>query len=271
MPAVAVPALAVEEVALLGRTPVAPVDAAKAAALIAARDPAAPFATVVTINAQILLLAEDPSTGLRAAQDAAWLRLNDSRILARLHRWAVGGDIPVAAGSDVTLRLLRDHLRPDDAVTVVGGGEGLGERLRERFGLSRVAIHDPPMGYANDPQAWDAAIRFVLDHPARLTFVATGAPRSERLLAAIARRGGATGTGLAVGSSLLFATGLTQRAPEAMQRAGLEWLHRAWTEPGRLGRRYAGDFLPLLRLAWRARREAHPSAPRGPHGGTGGP
>ena len=243
-----------DEITLLRRIPVARLDAAAAADLIAARDPEAPFAFVATISAQILLLAEDASNGLRSAQDTAWLRLNDSRILARLHRWALGEDVPVAAGSDVTLRLLTDHLRPDDPVTIIGGPDELPDRLRERFGLSRIALHEPPMGYADRPEAWEAAIRFVLDHPARIVFAATGAPRSERLLAEVARRGGATGTGLAVGSSLLFATGLTRRAPEAMRRAGMEWLHRAWTEPRRLGRRYAADLLPLLRLAWRARR-----------------
>jgi hypothetical protein len=43
-----------------------------------------------------------------------------------------------------------------------------------------------------------------------------------------------------------------------MRRAGLEWIHRAMSEPRRLARRYARDafiFLPrLARQAWRGRR-----------------
>ncbi|MBU8544872.1 MULTISPECIES: WecB/TagA/CpsF family glycosyltransferase [Roseomonadaceae] len=243
------------EINLLGRVPVAALDLAAATAAIAARDPAANFAYVATINAQILVLAEDPSTQLRAAHDGAWLRLNDSGILARLHRWATGQAVPIAAGSDLCLELLRGVLRPEDHVTIIGGGPLLVAALTARFGLHHLAQHEPPMGFMDSPAARDAAIAFIEAHPARLVFVATGAPRSERLLQAVAARGLARGTGLAVGSGLLFAAGLTPRAPPWMRRHGLEWLHRAVTEPRRLGRRYAADLLPLLRLAIQARRQ----------------
>ena len=242
------------EIRLLGRAPVAPLDLAAATAAIAARDPGAPFAPVVTINAQILLLAEDPATGLRAAHEAAWLRLNDSGILSRLHRWALGEAVPVAAGSDLCVALLNGVIRPDDAVTIIGGGPEIVPALRARFGLRQLAQHEPPMGYFDDAAAREDAIRFIERHPARITFVATGAPRSERLMQAVAARGRATGVGIAVGSGLLFAVDLTPRAPGWMRRHGLEWLHRAWTEPRRLGKRYAADLLPLIRLAVAARR-----------------
>ncbi|MBP0447239.1 WecB/TagA/CpsF family glycosyltransferase [Roseomonas sp. SSH11] len=242
------------EIRLLGRAAVTPLGLAEATEAIAARDPALPFAYVVSVNAQILLIAEDPATGLRAAHEEAWLRLNDSGILLRLHRWALGETAPVAAGSDLCLTLLASVIRPDDPITIIGGGPQIAAALRERHGLRRIAQHEPPMGYIDKPEAREAAIRFIEENPARFTFVATGAPRSERLMQAVARRGKATGVGLAVGSGLLFAVDLTPRAPVWMRRKGLEWLHRAWTEPARLGRRYAADLLPLLRLAIAARR-----------------
>ena len=145
-------------------------------------------------------------------------------------------------------------IRPQDPVTVIGGGPDLAAALRARFGLARLAQHEPPMGYMDRPAAREAALRFIEEHPARIVFVATGAPRSERLMQEAARRGRATGTGIAVGSGLLFAAGLTPRAPPWMRARGLEWLHRAVTEPRRLGPRYAADLLPLLRLAVQARR-----------------
>lgn len=242
------------EIRLLGRAPVAPLALGGAVEAVAARDPALPFAYVVTINAQILILAEDPASGLRDAHAEAWLRLNDSGILARLHRWALGETVPVAAGSDLSLALLQRVIQPDDAITVIGGGPGLVPALQARFGLRRLVQHEPPMGYFENPGARAAAIRFIEENPARFIFVATGAPRSERLMQAVARRGRAHGLGLAVGSGLLFAAGLTPRAPAWMRRHGLEWLHRAWTEPCRLGRRYAQDLPPLLRIALAARR-----------------
>lgn len=239
------------EVILLAQSPATPLDAEAALALIAARDPAAPLAYVVSINAQILLLA-GRDAALAEAHAGAWLRLNDSRVLARLHRITRGEDVPIAAGSDITRLLLERVIAPDDPITIIGGGPDLLPALRARFGLRNLAQHEPPMGFAAMPEARAAAIAFARAHPARFLFVATGAPRSETLLAQMVAEGGMTGTGLAVGSGLLFAVGLTRRAPRWMQRLSLEWLHRAWTEPLRLGRRYAQDVPPLLRLSWRA-------------------
>jgi len=187
---------------------------------------------------------------------AAWLRLNDSRVVARLHRWATGQSVPLAAGSDITQHLLETAIQPDDPITIIGGGPELVPALVARFGLTCVAQHEPPMGYISQPEAREAAIRFAQSHPARFLFIATGAPRSEILMTEIQARGGVTGVGLCVGSGLLFAVGLTRRAPAWMRSAGLEWLHRAWTDPWRLGRRYASDLPALLRLAWRARRQS---------------
>jgi len=239
---------------LLGQLSVARLDVVEAAWAIARRDPAAPFAFVAPVNAQVLLMAERTEAGLRPALDAAWMLLNDSRVLARLHRLVCGETMPVAAGSDLAVALLSSVATESDPIAIVGGGPDLVPALRRRFRLGPIFQHEPPMGYATSPMAWNEAIEFIENTPARITFIATGAPRSEQLAAAVARRGRATGTAVMVGSGLLFAAGLTRRAPEWMRRRDIEWLHRAWTEPWRLGRRYAADAIPLLRLAWRARR-----------------
>ncbi|MDB5413669.1 MAG: glycosyl transferase [Rubritepida sp.] len=241
-----------EDVLLLDQLLVAPLDTAGATALIAGRDAAEPFVYTVTINVQIAILASRQEPGLKEAIAGAWLVLNDSRVLARLHRWITGQAVSVAPGSDATLLMLQTVIRKTDPITIIGGGPLLVDALKARFGLERIAQHEPPMGYIRKPEAREAAIRFVQDHPARFVFVATGAPRSEILLAEIQHRGGSTGIGLAVGSGMLFAVGLTQRAPAWMQERGVEWLHRACTSPARLGRRYAKDLPHLLRMTWRA-------------------
>jgi N-acetylglucosaminyldiphosphoundecaprenol N-acetyl-beta-D-mannosaminyltransferase len=47
------------------------------------------------------------------------------------------------------------------------------------------------------------------------------------------------------GAAIPMASGDSRRAPEAMQRLGLEWLHRLVHEPRRLARRYLRDDLPF--------------------------
>jgi N-acetylglucosaminyldiphosphoundecaprenol N-acetyl-beta-D-mannosaminyltransferase len=55
-----------------------------------------------------------------------------------------------------------------------------------------------------------------------------------------------------VGISLSFLAGEQPRAPAALQRLGLEWVHRLAHEPRRLLRRYVLDGLPFgfKLLAW---------------------
>lgn len=52
------------------------------------------------------------------------------------------------------------------------------------------------------------------------------------------RNGAATGAGLLVGlgGSLDVFAGTVQRAPEQMQKMGLEWLYRLAKQPSRIGR-----------------------------------
>ncbi len=242
-----------DDIAAFG-TRFSPVDTAGALAAIVARPAQAPFAYVATPNAVHVVNVDRGDARFVAGIDGAWLRLNDSRVVQRLARAVSGVRLPLAPGSDLTLLLLGGGIGPDDAVTVIGGTAEMERRLRTRFGWQQLHRHDPPFGFIADPAEVARCVDFVLAHPARYVFLACGAPQSEVLGLRIVQRGGAVGTGLCIGASLLFATGLERRAPRLMQRAGLEWLHRLVLEPRRMGRRLVTSQLPLLSLAWRHRR-----------------
>lgn len=201
-----------------------------------ARPRHAPFAYVVTPNADHLVrLARDAA--LAPIYQAAALRLLDSRVVARAAR-AMGLAAPrVVTGSDLT-RLLIERLPAGESVTVIGLRPAWERRLRQRTGLTAVWHHDPPRGFEYDARAVAEAVRFVIEHPARFVLLAVGSPRQERLAAAIAASGQATGLGLCIGASLEFLAGVVPRAPEWMQAAGLEWLYRLLRDPRRLASRY---------------------------------
>lgn len=223
-----------------------------AADAIAARPAGAPFGYVVTPNADhFVRLARDPT--LRPVYEGAMTRLLDSRVVARSAR-AMGLPVPrVAPGSDVAAALLQRHRHPDEPVTIVGLESRLLPALTRRCKLTRLAHHNPSMGFERDPAAFGRAVEFVLAHPARFTFLAVGSPRQERLAAAIAATGQATGTGLCIGAGLEFLAGAKTRAPVWMRRFGLEWLMRLACEPRRLSRRYLLDCPAVFRLLWSAR------------------
>ena len=230
----------------------ADLDVAASAQWISNRSDNDPFAYVVTPNADHLVrLSRDPT--LLPLYRTATLCLLDSRVVARAAR-ALGLQAPrVTTGSDLTARLLSTHLRADERVTIIGLRASYLAELVRRTGIAPPAHYDPPMGFDRDPVEMQRAVRFVLDHPARLVFLAVGSPRQERLAAAIAATGEAHGTGLCIGASLEFLAGVVPRAPRLMQQFGIEWLHRMLSDPRRLARRYMLDNPPIFWLLLRER------------------
>ena len=220
---------------------------------VTARSAALPFVYICTPNAQHVVIYHREAAALRSAHDSAWMRTCDSRVLSILARWLFGKQLPVATGSDLAARLFETVVKPDDPITIIGVSNDDVVRLCQRYGLRRVAHHEPPMGFIDQPQAVSACVRFVQNHPARFVFICCGFPRSELLALAIEKTGGATGIALCVGSAILFLTGSVRRAPRLWQYLGVEWLYRIWQEPHRLLRRFWHQQLPVLGLVLRAR------------------
>ena len=92
---------------------------------------------------------------------------------------------------------------------------------------------------------------------AGVVFVCLGCPKQELWMAA--HRGRIHAVMIGVGAAFSYSAGITRRAPKWMQDCGLEWLHRAACEPGRLWKRYlvtntlfifgvAGQLLKVGRL-----------------------
>jgi exopolysaccharide biosynthesis WecB/TagA/CpsF family protein len=227
-------------------------DTAGAVARLAGRDPAAPFAYVVTPNVDdVLRLTERAGPELRAIYERAWLSTCDSRVLRMLAGWR-GVRLGLAPGSDIAARLFDEVIGPDDPITMVGGTDTVAAALRDRYRLTRLAHHNPPMGFINNPAAVQECEDFVAAHPARFVLLCLGSPRQQILAARIAASGRATGVALCIGAAVEFVTGVKKRAPGWMQGLNLEWLHRLLSEPRRLWRRYLVEAPRIFLVLWRA-------------------
>ena len=228
--------------------------------LLRARPADAPFMYVSTPNAQHVVRIQRGQARATAAHDHAWVTPCDSRVLTALARLLFGLHLPVVTGSDLTVRLFGEVIDRAEPVTVIGGSPELEAMLREKVGLSALALFNPPYGFYNDPVEMDRAAAFVEAHPARFVFLACGTPQSELLAIRIEERGLSTGSGLCIGASLMFLTGQLRRAPVIFQRTHLEWLFRLLQEPKRLWRRFLEDQLPVLLIAARFRLDRRLSA-----------
>jgi exopolysaccharide biosynthesis WecB/TagA/CpsF family protein len=233
--------------------PFTPLDLPEAAARIAGRAPDAPFAFVSTPNAQHIVHVHEQDARFIEPHDRAWLVLNDSKIARLLSNRLFGQDLALAAGSDLTAYLFAHYIRPDDAITIVGGNAEVERRLRSRFGQTKLARYDPPMGFYRHPAEIERCVDFIVSHPARYVFLAVGAPQSETIACRVLDRGGATGVGLCIGSSLHFVTDVVRRAPAIMRRLNAEALYRLVRNPRRHARRVFLESVPVLWIALRAR------------------
>jgi N-acetylglucosaminyldiphosphoundecaprenol N-acetyl-beta-D-mannosaminyltransferase len=171
------------------------------------------------------------------------------------------------AGSDLVWLLAERAAREGRSLYLLGGNPGAADGaralLRARWPNLRIAGVSSPRISAEPSQAEISSLRALLDGArSDLVYVALGSPKQDRVIAAL--RPHFPGTWwIGVGVSLSFMAGEIRRAPQWMQRAGLEWMHRLVQEPRRLAHRYLVQDLPfavrLLAGAWLDRRRAAPS------------
>lgn len=196
------------------------------------------FGYVVTPNVDHTIRLHEDLKFRELYADAAYVLL-DSRFLSHIFQLFKGVRIGVCTGSDLTALLFAQVIKPTDPIVLIGARPEQAALLAQKYGLLSLHHYNPPMGFIRDPNEVEACVQFVEAHsPFRFCFIAVGAPQQEILAQLLKRRGIARGLSLCIGASVDFLTGVERRAPEWMQRAGLEWFYRLAQNPGRLARRY---------------------------------
>jgi N-acetylglucosaminyldiphosphoundecaprenol N-acetyl-beta-D-mannosaminyltransferase len=157
-------------------------------------------------------------------------------------------------GSDLVMSMPEAAAGAGLSVFLLGGrtpqvAAAAAERLEARCpGLARVGSYSPPLGFEEDPWELQRIKEAVRGARPELVLIGLGFPKQERLIRLLRPEMPETWF-VGVGISLSFLAGEQPRAPVALQRFGLEWMHRLWHEPRRLFRRYVVQGLPFaLRL-----------------------
>ncbi len=150
------------------------------------------------------------------------------------------GDIGRCPGPDLIESVCARAAGEGIPIFLLGGAEGVADELAAALcfrhpGLIVVGTATPPFG------EWPATensrlVDAVKSSGARILFMGVSAPKQEiwaynhveELKIPI----------VCVGAAFDFNTGRKQRAPEWMRKAGIEWIHRLFSEPGRMWKRY---------------------------------
>jgi N-acetylglucosaminyldiphosphoundecaprenol N-acetyl-beta-D-mannosaminyltransferase len=182
------------------------------------------------------------SESMMRALEGAWLNFPDGAPVAWLMRRHGARDARRVAGPDLMPHVIEAGQDAGIRHFLFGSSPGVLERLErrllERFPRAIIAGSiSPPFRELSDEENERFAAQIVASG-AHIVWVGLGLPKQDEWLH---RSAGlfAPAVGLGVGAAFDFLAGTKPRAPEWVQRAGLEWMHRLLKEPRRLAGRYA--------------------------------
>jgi len=189
----------------------------------------------------------------RALYDEADLRVADGMPLV----WACrlqGQRLPERVPGSSLVSLLAERAESEGrSIYFLGGAPGANEGARTALvakhphlkicGGASPTLGSPP----SDGEIKTVLSELVVAKP-DILLVGLGSPKQEHVIRAL--RGHLPATWMiGVGVSFSFLAGDVKRAPVWMRKAGIEWVHRMFQDPGRLAKRYLIDDLPFaLRL-----------------------
>ena len=189
---------------------------------------------------------------LRRALDDASVVFPDGAAIAWLQRRSGAPWATRVAGPDLMVRVFEAGQERGLRHFLYGGTdemlEMLERRLRKQFpGAEVCGAWAPPFAEVDAPEM-ARGVEVIQSSGAHIVWCGLGMPKQELWMRRYARRLAPALT-LGVGAAFDFLAGTKRRAPKAMQRLGLEWLHRFASEPRRLGGRYLrtnSEFIALL-------------------------
>lgn len=194
---------------------------------------------VAICNAHVVVTATgDPDYG--AVINGADMATPDGAPVAWMLRRTVAPSQRRISGPDLMWKLCAACAEQAVPVYLLGSTPPTLERLRASLqaafpGLPICGMESPPFRPLTVAEDEELVERINGASPG-IVFVGLGCPKQERWMAA--HRGRVDAVMIGVGAAFDFHAGTVQRAPDWMQRHGLEWLHRLGSEPRRLWRRY---------------------------------
>ncbi len=219
---------------------------------------------VLTPNVDIVVhLDEDPDSIEAEMFRRAQYCLPDGQpvvLFSRIHGEPLRARLPGSGlFADLWPRLTAEK-RP---VVVVASSDDIADRLREEHPKAGFIV--PPMFDADDPAQIDAIVSDILTSARAvrpdMVLVGIGNPKDARIIAALFdrwdQRLGPKPLAMGLGGSFAMYLGITKRAPDWIQRIGMEWFFRFAQEPRRLFHRYFvrdAAFLGIMKREWQAGR-----------------
>ncbi len=208
---------------------------------------------VCTINPEFIMIARD-DPNFSHILDRADLCVPDGVGLLWAAKRLGSPLLERVTGSDGVPKIAARAAERGWRLFFLGAGPAVAERaaevLRARHpGLQIVDIYTGSPAVVEE----DVIVERINASGADILFVAYGAPAQDAWIARNLPRLRVR-MAMGVGGSFDFIAGIVPRAPQWMQRLGLEWLYRLYLQPWRIGR-----MMRLPRFVLAVLREGHPN------------
>jgi N-acetylglucosaminyldiphosphoundecaprenol N-acetyl-beta-D-mannosaminyltransferase len=199
---------------------------------------------ISTVNVEYLIVARrDPQFAEVLRQSA--LNVPDSAGVLWAARWLGQPLRERVTGSDGLYAIAGRCAREGFRLFLLGAGPGVAERAAERLRgrYPGLCVCGALAGSPQTEHELAQAERVRQARPDVLLVAYPSAPQEKWIARNLERTGAAVGMG--VGAAFDFCVGVQVRAPQWMQRAGLEWFYRLLRQPWRWRR-----MLALPQAAW---------------------
>jgi N-acetylglucosaminyldiphosphoundecaprenol N-acetyl-beta-D-mannosaminyltransferase len=194
---------------------------------------------VCIVNAHSVVTARQDPRFCAAIADSDMATPDGAPVAWMLRRQGHDDQQPIS-GPDLMLKYCAAAAGRNEPIFLLGGTEQTLARLQRTLpalcpGLRIAGAISPPFRRLTPDE--DARIVDTINASgAGTVWVGLGCPKQELWMAE--HRGRVRAVMLGVGAAFDFHAGTIPRAPLWMRRRGLEWLHRLFTEPRRLWKRY---------------------------------
>jgi N-acetylglucosaminyldiphosphoundecaprenol N-acetyl-beta-D-mannosaminyltransferase len=140
-------------------------------------------------------------------------------------------------GADLVLEICKASSKKDNKIFLLGAAEGIAKEtaniLEAKFpGVKIVGKHSGTPNPADEKEI----IKLINKARPNILFVAYGAPKQELWISRNLKSINSVKLAGGIGGTFDFIAGKLKRAPEWMQKLGLEWLYRLFQQPSRIKR-----------------------------------
>lgn len=198
---------------------------------------------LITPNVDHLVNLQKDKEFYEVYQNADWV-VCDSKILyfiSKLLKNSIKEAIPGSGFFPAFYHYHKDN--KDMKIFLLGAAEGVAEKAKNNINNEVgwemvIGAHSPSYGFENNEEECEQIVNLINSTCANVLLVGVGAPKQEKWIYKYKNRFDKVKLFMALGATIDFEAKHIPRAPQHVQKSGLEWLYRLYREPQRLWRRY---------------------------------